>query len=139
MVIPAMDYIDTRLTTQGHDRTLAPSIRSALGLAKKTLNRYYTRTDESEVYRIAMSKPSVLSFVWCHVAKYFTVLHPRHKLSYFKGAAWEQEWIDTAKEVLKAEFERSYRQELAMDAEDEPGVAASINMKVSNASIAMVG
>lgn len=56
MVIPAMDYIDKRLTNQGRDRALAPSIRSALGLAKKTLNRYYTRTDESEVYRIAMSE-----------------------------------------------------------------------------------
>ena len=31
------------------------SIRAAATLGKNTLNRYYNRTDESEVYRIAMS------------------------------------------------------------------------------------
>ena len=34
------------------NRTLA----AALGLAKKTLNQYYSQTDDSETYLIAMSK-----------------------------------------------------------------------------------
>lgn len=53
-VIPAMDHIDEALTTQSLNKKYEPSIRAALGLAKKTLNRYYNMTDHSEVYRIAM-------------------------------------------------------------------------------------
>ena len=55
-VIPAMDHIDEKLTNQSRDRAIEPSIHVALTIAKKTLNRYYDKTDDSEVYRIAMSK-----------------------------------------------------------------------------------
>lgn len=54
-VIPAMDRIDMYFTKE-----MAPSgrknlaIRAALKIAKNTLNRYYSLTDESETYRIAM-------------------------------------------------------------------------------------
>ena len=54
MVIPAMDHIDEVLSSQSLDRRYDVSIRASLGLAKKTLNRYYSITDMSEVYRIAM-------------------------------------------------------------------------------------
>lgn len=55
MVIPAMDHIDT-VFTNGiiNTRTLNPAIRAALGVAKRTLNKYYSLTDSSETYRIAM-------------------------------------------------------------------------------------
>ncbi|KAF8225689.1 hypothetical protein L208DRAFT_1305354 [Tricholoma matsutake] len=81
-IIPAMDYINDHLSAQANDCSLSPTIKASLGLRKKTLNRYYLLTDSSEVYHIAM------------------VLHPRHKLLYFKSAKWEQEWIDTAKELV---------------------------------------
>ncbi|KAG1898335.1 uncharacterized protein F5891DRAFT_955709 [Suillus fuscotomentosus] len=67
-VIPAMDLIDDKLTSYSQDHKYLPAICAAVCLAKKTLNRYYELTDTSEVYRIAM------------------VLHPHHKLSYFKNA-----------------------------------------------------
>ena len=38
----------------------------------------------------------------------FVVLHPRHKLHYFKNARWPQEWIDTARDIVEAEFKRGY-------------------------------
>ncbi|GLB44048.1 hypothetical protein LshimejAT787_1502320 [Lyophyllum shimeji] len=78
-VIPAMDLIDQKFTTGSLDKNYEPAIRVSLDIAKKTLNHYYTKTDESAVYRIAM------------------VLHPRHKLVYFKNNGWEPEWIETAK------------------------------------------
>jgi hypothetical protein len=55
MVIPAMDHIDT-VFTNGiiNSQLLDPAIHTALHLAKKTLNRYYSLTDKSETYRIAM-------------------------------------------------------------------------------------
>ena len=47
------------------------------------------------------------------------VLHPRHKLKYFKDASWEQDWIDTAKDIVQAEFNRSYaKSELSDDESD---------------------
>ena len=85
-----MDLIDKELTTYSHNRQFQPSIRAAVSLAKETLNRYYSLTDNSDVYRIAM------------------VLHPRHKLAYFKNARWESDWIDTAEELVCDEFKRSY-------------------------------
>jgi hypothetical protein len=53
-VIPAMDFINDKLTAHARDRTLSPAIKASLELGKKTLNRYYSLTDSSEVYRIAM-------------------------------------------------------------------------------------
>ncbi|KIM56465.1 hypothetical protein SCLCIDRAFT_37791, partial [Scleroderma citrinum Foug A] len=90
MVIPEMDHIDHELASSSQNWAYLPSIRAATSLAKKTCNRYYSYTDKSEVYRIAM------------------VLHPRHKLSYFKNAQWEDEWIATTEVLVREEFARSY-------------------------------
>jgi hypothetical protein len=49
-----MDSIDETLTTNSLNAKYSPAIRAALGIAKKTLNRYYNATDQSDVYRIAM-------------------------------------------------------------------------------------
>lgn len=62
MVVPAMDFIDETFTNGIlNEKTLDPAIRTAIKLAKKTLNRYYGLTDASEVYRIAMGE--YLTFV----------------------------------------------------------------------------
>ena len=54
-VIPSMDEIDEQLATDTTDTTLDPAIRVAVGCAKRTINHYYDKTDESAAYRIAMS------------------------------------------------------------------------------------
>jgi hypothetical protein len=36
------------------------------------------------------------------------VLHPRHKLQYFKNAGWESDWIQTATDLVHDEFDLSY-------------------------------
>ena len=38
----------------------------------------------------------------------FLVLHPHHKLHYFKTAGWEDEWIDTAHNIVSEEFNQTY-------------------------------
>ena len=72
MVIPVMDVIDEKLTTDSLKNTYKPSIRAALNLGKATLNRYYNKTDASESYRIAMGECS------CSVCHVFTadILYP---------------------------------------------------------------
>ena len=37
-----------------------------------------------------------------------TVLHPCHKLAYFKSAGWSSEWIETAKELVTNAYNNSY-------------------------------
>jgi hypothetical protein len=54
-----MDHIDETLTNNSLDPELEPSIRAALRITKKTLNKYYDATDQSEVYRIAMGTCSL--------------------------------------------------------------------------------
>lgn len=56
MVILAMDLLDEVLTDHSLDEIkYLPSICTACAMGKRTLNRYYNKTDESEMYRIAMS------------------------------------------------------------------------------------
>ena len=55
-VIPAMDHINDVLDAFSRNADYNLAIRSAVDLAKRTLNRYYSLTDASEVYRIAMGK-----------------------------------------------------------------------------------
>ncbi|KAH7917202.1 hypothetical protein BV22DRAFT_1026834 [Leucogyrophana mollusca] len=89
-VIPAMDHIDQVLASQCIDKDFLPPVCVALAMGKKTLNRYYNLTDASDVYRIAM------------------VLHPRHKLKYFKHTKWEPSWIADALDIVQSEFDLSY-------------------------------
>jgi hypothetical protein len=53
LVIPTMDRIDTALRTTG-PTALNPSVKHALVFARKHLDKYYSKTDLSNVYRIAM-------------------------------------------------------------------------------------
>lgn len=56
-VIPAMDHVDKEFTTYSFDTaSFSPPICAALELTKKMLNCYYTCTDESHLYCIAMGK-----------------------------------------------------------------------------------
>ena len=116
-VIPAMDFINDRLSTQIKDCSLSPAIKASLSLGKQTLNKYYLLTDSSEVYRIAMSMWFHLCYNTLLILPY-TVLHPHHKLSYFKKAGWEQGWIDTAKDLVRDEFNKSYNEDNENELDD---------------------
>ncbi|OJA08716.1 hypothetical protein AZE42_07093 [Rhizopogon vesiculosus] len=52
------------------------------------------------------------------------VLHPQHKLSYFnKAAQWEDDWIKTAEQLVREEFERSY---LSVDVDSDLGCGEDV-------------
>lgn len=77
------------------------------------LNKYYARTDECSVYRIAMGTFfSICSFNLSLNNHYFIVLHPRHKTVYFSKAGWLREWIDEAKRLTCQEWIRNYKPEV---------------------------
>jgi len=63
-VIPAMDMIDWCFATASMDDTRFPlPLKVALDLGKQIMNKYYDLTDESEIYRISISKFTPLSLV----------------------------------------------------------------------------
>ena len=55
-VIPAMDKMHADLTASSENEDYTPAIRAALKLGINLLDKYYSLTDNSEVYRIAISK-----------------------------------------------------------------------------------
>ena len=59
VVIPAMDYIDEVFTNGTLKKeVLHPAIHAVIRLGKRTLNRYYSLTDSSELYHITMVSDS---------------------------------------------------------------------------------
>jgi hypothetical protein len=57
-----MDTIDEVLATNALSSKYSVAIQAALSVGKKTLNRYYEKTDLSDTYRIAMGVYSF--FIW---------------------------------------------------------------------------
>jgi hypothetical protein len=39
---------------------------------------------------------------------FYVVLHPRHKLQYFKNAGWLKGWIDTARGIVETQYKHAY-------------------------------
>ena len=52
-VIPTMDQIKAMLSDSATE-PLSPSVKHALSFAQKIMDKYYSKTDLSNVYRIAM-------------------------------------------------------------------------------------
>jgi hypothetical protein len=39
---------------------------------------------------------------------FFLVLHPQHKLEYFKNAGWKGAWIKTAQQIVEDAYKKGY-------------------------------
>ena len=52
-VIPTMDRIEAMLSSSSTE-PLLPSVKHALSFARTIMDKYYSKTDLSNVYRIAM-------------------------------------------------------------------------------------
>ena len=97
----------SEITAASNNEAYSPAIRAALKLGIKILDKYYSLTDNSEVYRIAMGKSVIISTKQnCLI--FFQVLHPKHKLKYFKKQGWDEAWIATAEEIVRDEFKKNY-------------------------------
>jgi hypothetical protein len=88
--------------------SLPAPIRAAVNMAKRTLNRYYDRTDYSEVYRVAMGEYRILCINVIY-SKEDLVLHPSFKLNYFRRVGWEPDWIESAWDIVRLEYEHTYK------------------------------
>jgi hypothetical protein len=59
------------------------------------------------------------------------VLHPRHKLQYFKNIGWEDDWIQTAEDLVRDEFARSYANRNENENEPSEGDGEEITVSLS--------
>ena len=61
------------------------------------------------------------------------VLHPHHKLAYFRKLKWSSDWVDLAEALVCEEFERNYTAifEDVEEGEDENDDEVSPKPKVS--------
>ena len=57
---------------------------------------------------IGLQWVSYFLFIFLFSQVVYTVLHPRHKLYYFKKAGWEEAWIETSHDIVRAEFDQTY-------------------------------
>ena len=64
-VIPAIDRMHYDLTAASNNEAYSPTIRAALKLGTGLLDKYYSLTDDSEVYRIAMGWSFIVSTNLC--------------------------------------------------------------------------
>ena len=106
-VIPAMDWLHNTLNPQ-MKKMYHLSILISMKLAQKKMNQYYSKTDLSSVYRIAMGDVMVLaSWHWLTISG--AVLHPGLKLEYFRQHEWDEEWIDMAENLVREEYAVNYQ------------------------------
>ena len=55
-VIPVIDILNEKLEDAAENTSLLPSVRAGAMKGLAVLNKYYSKTDESIMYQIAMSK-----------------------------------------------------------------------------------
>ncbi|KZT31351.1 hypothetical protein SISSUDRAFT_971525, partial [Sistotremastrum suecicum HHB10207 ss-3] len=91
-VIPVIDHLTTKLANAADDESGATSLIVRHGSANgvEVLNKYYSKTDESVMYRVAM------------------VLHPKYKLEYFRAKKWKKKWIKQAEAIVREIWKRDY-------------------------------
>jgi hypothetical protein len=100
-VIPTMDCLGS-LLSGFNTQLLSPLIKHVLKFAYALINKYYLKTDMSNVYQIVISK-HCLCLVTPHL-NLFAVLHPNLKLKYFHNHGWEKAWIDMAEVIVPDKY-----------------------------------
>lgn len=109
-VIPLIDTITTLLDKTINDPGKHASIRHAANTALAVLNKYYSFTDNTCVYRIAMRKLAFIVCSCCGTNSYILlVLHPAFKVYYFYTKNWEAEWIEEALRLVHEEWRLHYK------------------------------
>ncbi|KAI7935549.1 hypothetical protein MJO28_016420 [Puccinia striiformis f. sp. tritici] len=77
-VVVFIDQVTYQLSTAISNQKYPPALRNACQIGLKITNKYYSLTDSSPLYRIAI------------------LLHPSFRDEYFKMANWEPDWIAEA-------------------------------------------
>ncbi|KAF8594529.1 hypothetical protein BDV93DRAFT_458812, partial [Ceratobasidium sp. AG-I] len=90
-VIVQYDALNEQYGKICHDQKLPLYLRHAADRAQTVLNRYYEKTDESSLYRLAL------------------LLHPSMRVQYLSAAGWQPDWISSAVEIAETCWRTHYK------------------------------
>ncbi|KNE90251.1 hypothetical protein PSTG_16292 [Puccinia striiformis f. sp. tritici PST-78] len=113
-VVVFMDQLTSHLSTAISNKTnrYPAALRNASQAGIQLTNKYYTLTDCSPLYRVAMGESSSFSQLSTKLIltdNSFLVLHPSFKDEYFKLAQWDPEWIEEAIRLAREMWESHYK------------------------------
>ncbi|KAG8706006.1 hypothetical protein FRC09_002632 [Ceratobasidium sp. 395] len=90
-VIFHFDALNNEYNNMCIDSSKPLYIRHAANNARRKLDKYYSKTDESDMYRLAL------------------LLHPSMRVAYLVRAKWEPDWIDAAVKLTEEVWETHYK------------------------------
>jgi hypothetical protein len=105
-VIPIMDKLTDILEKAANNMELNVVVRAGALAGRNIMNKYYSKTDESVMYRVAMR--ACFLFTSCLYSPH-TVMHPGCKTDYFKKLKWKPGWIELAKDLAREQYDTYYR------------------------------
>lgn len=120
------------LLTMINDFASPTIIRASAAKARAVLNKYYAKTDDSKMYQLCMSRLFCLTvFRSILIISFFVVLHPKFKMTYFNKENWQPDWIDTARQLLRDEWNKYYKPTIDVSFLEEAGPTMSSSNPVS--------
>ncbi len=109
-VIPVIDVLANILDEAIVSGNKHPAIILAIAKGSRMLNKYYSKTDMSMMYRMAMGESLKLLSSYSHHSNHdWIVLHPHYKLTYFRENNWEDDWITSARELVRTQWKDHYK------------------------------
>ncbi|KAJ3823931.1 hypothetical protein F5880DRAFT_1481273, partial [Lentinula raphanica] len=90
-VIPIIDVLNKRLEEAVANTALPLVVHRGVQRAIMVLDKYYSKTDESIMWKTAM------------------FFHPKYRRNYFERAGWEDTWINTAVITARELWTTHYR------------------------------
>lgn len=121
-VIPRIDALVHVIEDFKDNRSKHSAVCSAAARGVAILNKYYAKTDESIVYRVAMGMSCSIgeSVRFTDCSSIYTALDPRFKVRYFHDEEWLEEWINTAKNITREVYNDDYCSPATLDLPGSP-------------------
>ncbi|WVF70526.1 hypothetical protein IAT40_005316 [Kwoniella sp. CBS 6097] len=92
-VVPYLDEVTKQLDKILLDEKVPVMVRVGCCVGKNLANKYYSRSDESIIYRLAI------------------LLHPSMRMRYLTSQKWLEDWKQTARDLLHGLYESQYQTE----------------------------
>jgi hypothetical protein len=121
-VIPRIDDLVQVIDNFKDDIEKHPAVRSAAIRGLAILNKYYQKSDESFVYRIAIGNLSFYQHVVPGASNInlLKALDPRYKLRYFTNQEWPDSWINAVKTITRLVYNEDYPRPTTADTPMSP-------------------
>jgi hypothetical protein len=127
-----LESLEDQLANMRDDTTLPNVIRIAAIAGLMVVGKYYALTDDTEVYRIAVSKPCG-GILFYSALKSTPVMCPDKKMHWFDtNSAWLSSDRDEAERVVRCRWTETY----AHRGQEEPTQASGPSAPPAKASIA---